>query len=615
MRAALLVTTTIAAPLLVPFAYAQNCQAPAQATAAGYTQQTFGAAPILGNNLYNMGWYGYNPAAVASVQNADGNVNLNGNASNPGLGNMLSSMSPSGQGVAFGGGGYFEATLSISGTNVNTGGSMQGGGGWPSWWANTYEALTGQNTMLGQVETDFMEMFVGNAYGGALHTWYNQDGSQVATNSPAFTLPAGTDVTQPHKYGFLWVPATGESQGYADFYFDRQVIPSMHTSWNQYQPGQTAQQNPYAILDTQHQVLFLGTGENNNMTIHDISVWQNAITANNLGSYPGGAAGGGGSGACARGPLVAPANRGGGTTQSPPMLTEEQLRTLAAQGTDVQIDINGPTTHLTFAGPIAGEATGSIITMPPDAGTFAPTPVAPLVFDAGNYPVFAGIMPPQIIPTIGGAGAGATRVSLTGTAPGTMTSPPVVLDPSATAQLQTLAQQPYGTTAINTADALGINPASIAAIAQAESEFQNIPTADGSTSATGPWQFTQGTFNDVSANNNLGLAPSSLADPNAQAVAAPYYLQQIASTVSEATGSPATTLQAYGAWVFGPTPGATIANATDSTPLSTIVSAQSLANNGMTSWTVGDFRTTETAKLGAAANQAVLSPPTQTAAK
>ena len=232
-----------------------------------------------------MSWYGYNPNAVTTSQNADGSLTLYGNANNPGLGNMISSMSADGKGIAFGGGGYFEATLAVTGTNVNTPNSLQGGGGWPSWWANTYEALTGQNTMLGQVETDFMEMFAGNAYGGALHDWYNQDGSQVATNSPPFTFPAGTDVTQPHKYGFLWVPATASSQGYADFYFDGQVISPMHTSWNQYQAGQTAQQNPYAILDIQHQVLFFGTGQNNSITVYGAEVWQKSA-ANDISTLP-----------------------------------------------------------------------------------------------------------------------------------------------------------------------------------------------------------------------------------------------------------------------------------------------------------------------------------------
>jgi hypothetical protein len=146
----------------------------------------------------------------------------------------------------------------------------------------------------------------------------------------------------------------------------------------------------------------------------------------------------------------------------------------------------------------------------------------------------------------------------------------------------------------------------VAAIAQVESGFQNVGTANGSTTATGPWQFTQGTFNAVSQSNNLGFSSSDLTNPAAQAMEAPYYLQQIASTIGAATGQPASTLQAYGGWVFGPDAGAQIATASASTPLSAMASAQSLANNGMSNWTVGDFETAMTTKLGAAANQTVL---------
>ena len=71
---------------------------------------------------------------------------------------------------------------------------------------------------------------------------------------------------------------------------------------------------------------------------------------------------------------------------------------------------------------------------------------------------------------------------------------------------------------------------------------------------------------------------------------------------------PATTLQAYGGWVFGSSAGARIAAVSDDNPLSQLVSAQSLSNNGMSSWTVGQFRQVMTNRLGLAVNQAVLTP-------
>jgi hypothetical protein len=225
-------------------------------------------------------------------------------------------------------------------------------------------------------------------------------------------------------------------------------------------------------------------------------------------------------------------------------------------------------------------------------------------------------MPQQVVPKYGAgyvsgyASSGTGDTSTTGTDGMTAVTPvtytPDSTDPADTPQLQTLLAQSYGQTAVSTADQLGVNPSSVAAIAQVESNFQNVGTANGSTTATGPWQFTQGTFNQVSQSNNLGFTPSELTNPNDQATEAAYYLQQIASTIGTATGQPATTLQTYAGWVFGPNAGANIANATSNMPLSSIVSAQSLANNGMSNWTVGQFNAAMSAKLGAAASQTVL---------
>jgi hypothetical protein len=37
-------------------------------------------------------------------------------------------------------------------------------------------------------------------------------------------VPGGTDFMQYHTYGFLWVPATGSSMGYGQFYFGRNPV-------------------------------------------------------------------------------------------------------------------------------------------------------------------------------------------------------------------------------------------------------------------------------------------------------------------------------------------------------------------------------------------------------
>jgi len=149
---------------------------------------------------------------------------------------------------------------------------------------------------------------------------------------------------------------------------------------------------------------------------------------------------------------------------------------------------------------------------------------------------------------------------------------------------------------------------SVAAIGRAESRFQNIATANGSSSATGPWQFTTPTFLSVSQQHGLGYTAADVTNPQAQAVASAHLMHDYATAVSQAINQPATTLQTYGAWVYGPQAGSKIAAADANTPLSSIISEQALSNNGMESWTVSQFRQGMTNRLGSAANQLVLTP-------
>jgi hypothetical protein len=163
----------------------------------------------------------------------------------------------------------------------------------------------------------------------------------------------------------------------------------------------------------------------------------------------------------------------------------------------------------------------------------------------------------------------------------------------------------YGTAAQQAADAADVSIDALAAIAKAESNFQNVPTANGSSSATGPWQITQGTFLQYSNANNLGYTMADMTDPADEAQVASYALASYANTVSKATDQPATVLQTYGAWVFGPTAGGQIANASPDTPLSELVSPQAIANNNMQGWTVGQFDSVMSGRLGSAANETV----------
>ena len=227
-------------------------------------------------------------------------------------------------------------------------------------------------------------------------------------------------------------------------------------------------------------------------------------------------------------------------------------------------------------------------------------------------------VPAQIVPTYGEVGitwGGFSGGSNSTSGEGGGTPPlnagaanPGSYQPGGSSAVSAMLATDYGSTAVSVAQQLGVSVDSVAAVGQAESGFRNVPTANGSSSATGPWQFISGTFQTISNKYGLGYTAADITNSQAQATEVSYLMRDNANAISQATGQAATTLQAYGGWVFGTTPGVQIASATDSAPLSQFVSAQSLANNGMSSWTVGQFRQVMANRLGSAANQAVLTP-------
>ena len=237
---------------------------PTAAAAAGYTVETLGPDVTLGKNWQAMDFYGYNPAEAGVSQNSDGTAHLAGG----GLGQMIEST------TAYGGGGYFEATLSWDNqTNNST-------GGWPSFWANDLEHMSNPDSTQNWIETDFMESFAPGVYGSAFHNWYGANGSGNTIDSNLSQAQTGADTSQPHKYGMLWVPATDTTQGYAKFYFDGQQVSDTLT-WNKGNPALPDANNPFSVLDSRHLELFIGTGSPNPMTVYDVEVWQNG-NANNI---------------------------------------------------------------------------------------------------------------------------------------------------------------------------------------------------------------------------------------------------------------------------------------------------------------------------------------------
>lgn len=226
---------------------------PQPAANVGYNTRTFGPNVTLGTN-----WYLWS-SAVNATQNKDGSVLIlgGGNTYNAQVVTALSLT----QGQRFGGGGYFEASLSFTGSSIAHDPSQ-----WPSFWSGE---ILGSPAPSQWYEPDFMEMDASspNQYGIALHNWLAPQGSnnQDSTTLPPATVPFGTDFSKPQKFGFLWVTATSTSVGYAKWFFNRSPVGTI--TWAQ---GDSR----YGAFDSRTIALSLGTGPTNPMTVYSVEVWQ-----------------------------------------------------------------------------------------------------------------------------------------------------------------------------------------------------------------------------------------------------------------------------------------------------------------------------------------------------
>lgn len=186
------------------------------------------------------------------------------------------------EGTVFGGGAYFEATLSFD--PANSDGSFP----WPAWWADPIEGLAdkGADQWPGQdpgythaVELDFFEYDHVNAYGTAFHEWYGPNGpNKKKVTKGGMVGPRGTTWTEPHKYGCLWIPydEATDTPGSLEMWFDG--TPQMpHVTWTA--PPANAVPPPsdpwiFAQTDQGHYALMLGTGNGQPITVYEVQVWQ-----------------------------------------------------------------------------------------------------------------------------------------------------------------------------------------------------------------------------------------------------------------------------------------------------------------------------------------------------
>ena len=274
---------------------------PPAAAAAGYKMLTFGPQMIVGafpgdtGNWERFNFFGSDWTKQPITINSDGSVVMYANGANNYAAMLCSAHLSKGTtplpfgGVAFGGGAYFEAIMSFI-LDTITGG--------PAFWTWPIEALTqsgsatthwpGQAADYGDfVEIDFAEFYPGIAseqINTSLLNWYGNTGQSLGEGN--IPRVSGIDWNQPHKYGFLWTPATATTQGSGKWFLDDQPI-GITVTWNLYDP--TLPPPPvypgsaFSVLDKTHLALILGNFQNvtNPVTVHGVSVWQ-ASAANNL---------------------------------------------------------------------------------------------------------------------------------------------------------------------------------------------------------------------------------------------------------------------------------------------------------------------------------------------
>jgi hypothetical protein len=257
---------------------------PPEAAALGYTSLTFNSNfDSAQNGFVPFTFYGANAVNPGDVVQAGDHLVLKGD--NSGYGGGLTTAQPADNaqgftGKAFGGGGYWEATLSFDPN------AEQKGNAWPAFWALPINDLTGKdagNRIRTEIDTfEYDTQGSGkNTYGGAVHDWL-ADGGHISNggdnsqfNNFLINAPENVDWTQPHKFGTLWQPAKDGKEGYLQMFFDGKPTGDKVT-WD-------GPNSPFGNTDNDQYALILGTGQDWPMNVYNVQVWQDPNTENNAG--------------------------------------------------------------------------------------------------------------------------------------------------------------------------------------------------------------------------------------------------------------------------------------------------------------------------------------------
>lgn len=300
--------------LSYPIKSAQAGDSPRQAREAGYLLNTFNSdvtkAEVDSDKLYRSGkaWYLYNfwgsdVSARGIVFPGDGpayviNDGMNRNAQIASGARKQSRNPGTFVGTAFGGGAYFEATLAFDPEQVRAAGLAAG---WPSFWTLPVEVVLrdGMAQWHDQpkdyeqyAEIDIMEYglihkgYALRFYGSNVHHFYgifrktcsqgycNHD---LGLKDSLIELPHHVKLTDFHRYGLLWSPATDKRLGFLQRYFDDVPIGD-RVSWRPMPinalPPPVGKEWAFSVIDSAHHVLILGSSKSAPLHIKNVSVWQ-----------------------------------------------------------------------------------------------------------------------------------------------------------------------------------------------------------------------------------------------------------------------------------------------------------------------------------------------------
>ncbi|MBR0641227.1 hypothetical protein [Plastoroseomonas hellenica] len=239
-------------------------------------------------------------------------------------------------------------------------------------------------------------------------------------------------------------------------------------------------------------------------------------------------------------------------------------------------------------------------------------------------PVRMNGVPEQIIPRVFDVGIGSfeivpgTGVVVGGTAaPGAGGSEGT--QAGASQALDVMSGRAWGEAASQNATLVGVNPSALAATCMVESGCQNVAARDGS-QIRGAFQMYDPTFEagltravryNPALEGNIQRGVDGSMDPANQAIAAAAELRSQAERLQDAGIGNPTVLDVRAGYQFGGAFGVSVAQASDSANLYSLLSGRytsaQLATNGISpTTTVGDWRASVSARIGDAASQPIL---------